>query len=177
MVVKGFEILESEKSAQDLQSKISKPILAKISETLSMLEKVEKTVTQLFKKMEKAAVSDELAKCLSPVSTDVIQHLGRLKMLKKAIDIIKVDVETPLTISLVKLKKPNLNQDLDIIAQALNLQSHKQGLYEMLHALLCADELMFEAELIEQTINDNRNTNIWLRQIVKNVIAPQFLES
>jgi ferritin-like metal-binding protein YciE len=156
-----------EKSANSLP-------LQKFINTLSIVEKLETLVNKIYKKMETAAFTPELAKCLSPVSTDYEQHLKRIGLIKQSFKQkpdLKDNEPKPFSIKLIK---QSAEQDLDIIANALKLQNEKLAYYEFLYPLASALEMPQQAELLEQTITDNRNTNTWLRQIMQNIIVPRI---
>lgn len=148
----------------------------KFADCTFAVEHLEKQLVKTYLKMEKAAFSAELAKCLSPVSTESEQHLKRISLLKLTFSKESPPTRSQELIQPIKLKKPSAVQDLDMISQALKLQHQKLGYYEFMHAIAVSLSLATEAELIEQTITDNRNTNTWLRQIVQHVIAPKLLD-
>lgn len=152
------------------------PLVQQATAIIISLYQLEKQLSSVYAKMEKAAATDELAKCLSPISTDAIQHLERLKLLQQSLQIKSITAATS-KVSGSRWKKSNLEQDLAIIKEALTFQNQKLAGYEMLHPMFCAMELTLQAELVEQTITDNRNTNTWLRQIVQNILSPQLLDA
>lgn len=142
---------------------------------IAYLELIEKTLTKRYKKLEKSAFTDELAKCLSPISTDQEAHLKRLKLMRELLK------GKPLSKPSFKheenkLQKVTIDQDLLIIKEALGFQNHKLAIYEFLHPISIALALTSVPEMIEQTITDNRNTNTWLRQIIQNIVGPALLK-
>ena len=145
----------------------------KFADYLSAIEKLEKRLPKIYLKMEKAAFTPELAKCLDPESTESEQHLKRIGLLKTAIQQ-KGNVTLAAEDLTIKLTKASIEQDLTIIATALKMQHQKLAYYELLHPLAAVLFLTTAAELIEQTISDNRNTCTWLRQIIQNIIVPKL---
>ncbi|MDQ7947417.1 MAG: DUF892 family protein [Pedobacter sp.] len=141
---------------------------------LAKLTALEKKLGPMYHKLEKAAFAAELAKALSDEGTDHQAHLQRLLLIKQSgkfsLDAPKVVFGTELPS--FKAKKASPTQDLEIIALALYLQGLKLSSYELLHPLASSLGLEQEAVLLEQTINDHRNTNTWLRQLVQNVVVP-----
>lgn len=138
-------------------------------QTLGELFQFEKQCLSIYSKMEKKASTPELSKCLHPEQTQLASHIERLKLIKKSVGS-KSTKPAILQVENPKLHSPNIQQDLEIVQTALTLQNRKLALYELLHPLAVATKLTMQAELIEQTIADNRHTNTWLRQIVQNVI-------
>ncbi len=150
------------------------PIFEKFAESLANLHSHEKKLIAIYAKLEKAAHTPELSKCLSPVSTDNVQHLKRLALIKMSISLKSRIKPEMVNQPLIKIKKPSSHQDLDLVEYALILQNQKLAYYEFLHPIAVALALQKEAELIEQSISDNRNTNTWLRQIIQNILVPNF---
>lgn len=144
------------------------------NQCLNELLQIEKQLRPLFAKLVKAAYTAALAKALSPDSTDQIQHIERLKLIQLALKLPKTPGATlQQTLPTLQLKrKPNMAQDLNIIAYALQVQNFKLGYYELLQALAMALQSETALQLLTQTITDHRNTNTWLRQIIQNVMAP-----
>lgn len=146
----------------------------KFSNFIVRVEKLEKMQAKHYRKIVKAAFTDELSKCLDPVSTDYLQHLQRLKLTKKTVTA-KPTANVPTAVDeKISIKKPSFQQDLAFIEFALACQHQKLALYEFLHPLAVNLKAEIAAEMIQQTINDNRNTNKWLRQIVQNIIVPSL---
>lgn len=113
----------------------------------------------------------ELAKCLNPEQTEVVQHQAILTLIRKSLKLATIKVEQK-SIDKPKLRGSSQLGDLEIISFVLHAQHLKLGTYEMLHALACSLDLEIESQLLEQSITDNRNTNTWLRELLKNIIAP-----
>lgn len=151
-------------------------LLQKFIETIASVDHLEKRQVKVYQKLEKAAHTPELTKCLSPLSTDSAQHLQRLALIKLSIGKKNSIQGVELALPPIQLKKSSAEQDLNLIERALSLQSQKLGYYEFLHPMAKALKLDNEAQLIEQTITDNRNTNTWLRQIVQNIVVPTLLD-
>jgi ferritin-like metal-binding protein YciE len=148
------------------------PLMDKFANTLSQIEYLEKQVNKIYKKFISVVYTPELSKCLFPELTDSDKHLQRIKLIHTSLSLKPQPCDKQVITNPIKLKTASAEQDLAIITQALILQNHKLAFYELLHPLATALNLPIEAELIEQTITDNRNTNTWLRQIVKNIITP-----
>ena len=153
------------------------PLLKKFKELLAEIESLEKQVNAIYRKFIKAVHTPELAKCLSPESTDSEKHLQRLKLIQASLGSKPTPNKSNDLPQIPKFKKASPQQDLAIIEPALNLQNQKLAHYELLHPLAHAMGLETESELIEQTITDNRNTNTWLRQIIQNIIAPSLRQT
>lgn len=147
------------------------PLINKFNQLISLIASLEKQLKPIYAKLQKKAFHPELAKCLHPEQTELIQHQSRLTLIRKSLKLstIKVDVKP---IEKLKLRSASQVGDLDIISFVLHAQHLKLGTYEMLHALACSLNLEIESQLLEQSITDNRNTNTWLRELLKNVIAP-----
>lgn len=152
-------------------------LILKFNETIAAIYALEKKLIKPYQKLKDFAHTHELTKCLSPISTDSEQHLKRLELIRLSIGKKNSIKANAVALPVIKLKKASTEQDLDIIEYALNFQSCKLGYYEFLHPMAMALTLEIEAELIEQTITDNRNTNTWLRQIVKNIVIPKLLSA
>lgn len=146
----------------------------KFSNLLFAVEKIEKAQAKSYRKMVKSAFTDELSKCLDPVSTDHLQHLQRLKLINKSVKVKPSVGKLAKTTEVIHYKKPSFQQDIEIIETALKCQHEKLALYEFLHPLAVNLKVDIAAEMIQQTIVDNRNTNKWLRQITQNIIVPSL---
>ena len=140
---------------------------------LDQILQLEKLIGKAYLKFEKTAFTDELAKCLSPTSTDGPAHLQRLKLITASFATNGTATEKLPALS-ISIGKKSMANDLQLIAVALGLQNQKLAIYEMLHPLASGLALTPIAQLIEQTITDNRNTNTWLRQIIQNIIVPKL---
>jgi ferritin-like metal-binding protein YciE len=150
-------------------------LLTVFATQLANVTNMEKQISKLYLKLEQLAFAPELAKALSPVSTDSEQHLQRLALVKLSFKPQKLESGNKgIEIAPIKFSKKASSgfQDLHIVNNVLSLQNLKLAHYEFLHPLAMALELENEAALIEQTITDNRNTNTWLRQLIQNVIVP-----
>ncbi|WP_316771491.1 DUF892 family protein [Pedobacter frigiditerrae] len=134
---------------------------------------IEQQFAKLYAKLEKASLTAELSKALTPEISDQVQHISRLKLIHTALNLGKLVVpKVNEGIPILKLStKKSAPQDLQIIHCALKLQNLKLAYYELLHPLAKGLALATEATLLEQTMSDNRNTSTWLRQIIQNVIA------
>lgn len=142
------------------------------SSKLSVMLTLEKKINKLYLKFIKAALAPELAKALSPEETWAEQHVQRLMLIRQSAKLLKANPEQKnLTVDFnLRLKKANRLQDLDIIAKALELQNLKLAGYEFIHPFAIKLGFHQVAELLEQTITDDRNTNTWLRQLIQNVV-------
>lgn len=146
----------------------------KFSNLLAAVAQLEKSQAKIYRKIVKSAFTDELSKCLDPVSTDQVQHLQRIQLIKKTVQVKPSADKIASTTEKVRVKKASFQQDIDLIALALKCQHDKLALYEFLHPLAVNLKADIAAEMIQQTIADNRNTNKWLRQIVQNIIVPSL---
>lgn len=158
-------------------STTSSPLEDLFAAYLNQLEKLEKATAKIYKKLAKAALTAELCKCLAPLSTDIDKHIERIGLIKLTELSGGKNSSTAAIEMVIKLRKPTLEQDLQIISEAMRLQHQKLALYELLHPMAMVLNLSTEAELIEQTVTDDRNTNTWLRQIIQNIIAPTWHEA
>lgn len=149
-------------------------LLKHFADGLLKLMATEKQLVKSYNRIQKAAVTAELVKALTPEISDQTQHLSRLKLIHSALPLGKLALPRPME-SLPSLKlsaKKTAEQDLLIIGHALKWQNLKLAHYEFLHPLAKGLGMETEATLLEQTISDNRNTNTWLRQIIQNILAP-----
>ncbi|MDQ8051946.1 MAG: DUF892 family protein [Pedobacter sp.] len=142
---------------------------------ITQIEQLEKLSEKKYAKLRAAAHTDELAKCLDPVSTDIIAHCKRIKLIKKLIPKTDLSINQLPFPTFQPRRTASPEQDILIIEYALNIQSQKLAIYELLHPIAKALNLASAAELIAQTIEDDRNTNTWLRQIIQNTIVPELL--
>ncbi len=154
----------------------SKHLSETFSNAILQLLQMERELSKIYNRMVKVAYTDELSKCLSPVSTDQVQHIQRLNLIiqsfeSKPLRTIKGAKKEP-----VKFKRAHFEQDISIIELALNYQHEKLARYELLHPIAVSLKMEIEADLIKQTIEDNWNTNKWLRQIIQNIIVPSLVE-
>ncbi len=147
------------------------PLQIKLAQAANDIEELEQQLAPIFQALEKKAQAPELSKCLNPEQTDIVQHQNRIKLIRESLDLEITQIGNS-KIKATKMKTPSPAQDLDIIAIALKYQNQKLAIYELIHPILSSLELQPQADLIEQTITDNRNTNTWLRQIILNVLAP-----
>lgn len=158
------------KAQQNQQNILWRLLVNGLSELIIM----EKQTKKVYHKLEKASLTPELTKALTPEISDQPQHLARLKLIIKSIKLGRTPETSP-TVYLPQLKvntKKSVEQDLHIISHTLKWQNLKLAKYEFLYPLAKSLSSETEASLIEQTINDNRNTNTWLREIIKNIIVP-----
>ena len=147
------------------------PLLEKFAQTIELAQSLEKQVNKIYHKFISASYTPQLAKCLSPESTDSGKHLQRISLIRTSLAL-KSIIIGKLPLAIPKLKKASPVQDLDLIGQALNLQHQKLANYQLLHPLAIAMNLQMESEMIGQTITDICNTSTWMRQIIKNIIGP-----
>lgn len=145
----------------------------KFSMLISSVQLMEKEHEKVYRRIVKSAFTDELSKCLSPVSTDYVQHIQRLKLIGKRTKYKGTQSPMPKK-EKVSFKKPDFVQDLEMIEMTLKYQHRKLAIYEFLHPLAVNLELETAAEIIAQTLEDHRNTNKWLRQIAQNIILPSL---
>jgi len=126
------------------------PLMEKFSQTLAAAQSLEKQANKIYQKFIKASHTPELAKCLSPGSTDSDKHLQRIKLIQTSLGTKLSPSKKNDLLPNPKLKKVSSQQDLDIISQTLNLQSPKLAQYQILHPLASALNRETQAELLEQ---------------------------
>ena len=152
----------------------SRVLTDKFAMLVCSAHQMEKADEKIYRMMVKKAFTDELSKCLSPISTDYLQHIQRIKLIRRLIREKEQAPTSKLERLKLSFKKPDFQQDLEMFELALRYQHEKLAIYEILHPLAVNLNHEIEVELIAQTIEDHRNTNKWLRQIVQNIIIPNL---
>ncbi len=134
-------------------------------EAITTLLLFENTCAKVYLKLSKTAFAPELAKALDPEQTNIKSHIQRLKLIKKLFNI-KPGVALPiLSINTPKFSSAKTAmQDLNIMHYALQLQDLKISQYHFLLALSISIQLEHAIALVEQCINENNDTNTWIRR-------------
>lgn len=156
------------------------PLKQLFSLKLIAISAVEKEISKIYKKMNKAAIAAPLQKAVSPYSTDIEAHQQRLKLIMKVESIKPAQFKT-----LIKNQLPDFisnaslstfskgdQRDPDIILNAMLIQNYKIAIYEFLYVTSIELKSEQSAILLDQIIRDNKNTYGWLLQLLQNSASP-----
>ncbi|SDL40551.1 DUF892 family protein [Pedobacter antarcticus] len=153
------------------------------SQRLAALMDREKKYLKCFRDMSAAAFTDELKTALSPSSTEMDQHIERLKQCMTRQKIKGANTNDILTDTLLKLcadlikpkKKSSRARDIDILEYGQLIFQLKVSAYQSLHLMALTLQQDEDAILLEQCSKDNQNSNSYLLQISGNIIYPESM--
>jgi hypothetical protein len=141
-----------------------------LSNAIENLLHINKKAASSFLKLSKSAFAPELAKALDPEQTFIENHRSRLQLLKKLIPCKPKAVNSIIKIDPFKLAKHKSSaQDKLIITYALLLLSVQNAHYHCILMLNKSLDIPYAVELIDQSISENSNTEIWITRTFNNL--------
>lgn len=154
------------------------------SRRLAALMAAEKKYLKCFLRLSAAAFTDELKTGLSPSSTEMDQHIERLKQCMARQKIKASSANDSLTDTLLKLvsdllkprKNPSRDRDIEILEYSQTILQLKVSGYQSLYLMAVALAQNEDAVLLEQCSKDNQNSHSYLLQISGNIIYPESLK-
>lgn len=150
---------------------------------LTTLMAAEKKYLKCFLRMSAAAFTDELKTALSPSSTEMDQHIERLKQCIATQKTKGTKTNDSLTNTLVKLVsdllkpriKPSRDRDFEILKYSQSILQLKVSGYQSLQLMAIALQQNQDAILLEQCSKDNQNSYSYLLQISANIVYPESI--
>ncbi|TDQ08210.1 DUF892 family protein [Pedobacter metabolipauper] len=140
----------------------------------------EKKYIKSFTEMSDAVLTDELHKALSPEQTDQENHLSRLSLILESQKLKAGRITAVIDDELLKMstevcgfmKQKSIMKDIQILHCVQVIEQIKITNYDALYQIALELKLEQAAELLEQTLKDNKNTQAYLSQIAQNIIYP-----
>lgn len=155
------------------------------SQRLAASMAAEKKYLKSFLRLSAGAFTDELKTGLSPSSTEMDQHIERLKQCVASQKIKATSTNDSVTDTLLKLvadllkprKNPSRERDIDILKYSQIILQLKVSDYQSLYLMAVALQQNEDANLLEQCAKDNQNSYSYLLQISGNIIYPEYMKS
>ncbi len=156
-------------------------LLEVISNTVSELYATEKKYLKTYAQLADAAHTDELRAALSPAGTEIENHITRLSQILDLLKLKPSRISSEIDEELIKMakevsgfkKQHSIIKDIQLLQCAKMIIHVKISAYQSLHFIASIRKMEAAALLLEQSLNDNKNSAAYLCQIEQNILYPQ----
>lgn len=145
-----------------------------LSNAIENLFHFNKKAASSLLRLSKSAFAPELAKALNPEQTSINSHRSRLQLIKKLISPKPQAVALLIDINPFKLARTkSAAQDIVIIGYALQLLAVQNSQYHCILTLINSLAIPHAPELIDQSIQENRDTATWITRTLGNLVQTE----